>query len=100
MSAAICVQTERRKLTNIAADMRANLDRRQTACALSREWLTIQPMNRMAIMLLAGMDGDLSTLARKAWPEFTPNEKVACQVAIRSLYDGLRHTYALRVRVG
>lgn len=55
--------------------------------------------HRMAVLMLAGLDGDLSALAAKQWREFTPDEKLAIQVTIRSMYAAFSGSFALRTRV-
>lgn len=67
-------------------------------CARSQEWATLTLETRMAVLLLAGMEGELLALSRKAWPEFTPPEQMAVQVATRGLFRDLERTWNLRVR--
>lgn len=93
-------ERERARLREIASDIRADIERTRHACARSREWAMLPVEHRMALLMLAGVDGDLGALARKAWPEFTPDERVSLQVAIRSLAASLQAAAALRVRAG
>lgn len=91
---------ERPKLDALALDIRAGIEKKRHSCARSREWALMLMEHRMALLMLAGIDGDLGALARKAWPEFTPDERVALQVAVRSLAASLEAATALRVRAG
>lgn len=49
----------------------------------SREWARIGHEHRVMIMMLAGIDGDLETLASRAWREFTPAERNAVKAEMR-----------------
>lgn len=97
-AAAVCVPSIRHHLRERAAQIRAELERKQHACARSRDWAMLTPETRMAVLLLAGVDGDLPRLAAKTFAEFAPDEKIALQVAIRSLYAGLTAAVSLRAR--
>lgn len=50
----------------------------------SREWAHISHEHRMMVMLLAGIGGDLDTLATRAWREFTPAERAAVKTEMRA----------------
>lgn len=54
--------------------------------------------HRMALLLLAGVDGDLARLASRKFSEFGHDEKIAVQVAIRSMFAGLHGSVSLRTR--
>lgn len=99
-AAAVCVPTTRQTLRDAANEIRANIEKQRYACARSREWAVMVPEHRMALLMLAGVDGDLGGLARKAWQEYTPGERVALQVAIRAMAASLDAAVALRVRAG
>lgn len=100
MSAGVCVASERSKLMLLATEIRADIEGRRQSCARSVEWSNMDNMARMAVMLLAGIDGELSSLSRKAWAELTPSEKLQCQTAIRMMHNAMGKTYALRLRAG
>lgn len=91
---------ERARLRELALDIRAGIEKRRYACERSREWSMLHGEHRMALMMLAGLDGDLGVLASKGWQEFTLGERGSIQVALRSLYAGLKVATALRVRAG
>ena len=94
-----CVKTrERAKLYALADQYAKQISGAKHACTRSREWSILALEIRMAVMMLAGIDGDLSALARRAWQEFTPPERTAVQVAMRGLHRGLGQTMALRGR--
>lgn len=76
-----------------AADMA-----KQGRCMRSIEWGNVPLAHRMAVLLLAGIDGDLGQLSRKAWPEFAPLERESITVAMRSLHASLSTCNALRVK--
>ena len=63
--------------------------------AAAIEWVSLPLELRMALLLLAGVDGDLSSLGRRAWGEFTPPERAAVQVATRGTIKQLRGVFAL-----
>lgn len=90
----------RASLYQLADKIRADIEGRSNACAREREWAGLSLHTRMAVMLLAGVDGDLAMLARLAWGEFAPGEKLAVQSAIRTLSADLHKAYALRLRAG
>ncbi len=98
MEPAASVRAERQKLRDIADKIRADLQAKQGRCLRSMEWGNIPLPHRMAVMLMAGIDGDLGALARKGWQEFTPMEQETVAVALRSLYASLKGCNALRVR--
>lgn len=49
----------------------------------SREWARVSHEHRVMVMMLAGIDGDLETLAHRAWREFTPAERDAVKSQMR-----------------
>lgn len=96
--AAVCVPTIRQSLRDLAAQIRADIEQKEYACARSRDWALLPQETRMAVLLLAGVDGDLSRLSAKKFGEFTPDERIAVQVSIRSLYAVLSGAVSLRAR--
>lgn len=92
------VQTERAKLREMVDKIRGDLERKAGRCLRSVEWGGVPLAHRMAVLLMAGIDGDLQDLARKAWAEFTPAEKNSVGVAMRSLHASLHACNALRAR--
>ncbi|WP_284336738.1 hypothetical protein [Comamonas sp. NoAH] len=52
--------------------------------AESKEWSHIGHEQRVMLMMLAGIDGDLDALAARAWREFTPPERAAIKSEIRA----------------
>ena len=98
MTAAICVPTIRQSLRDLAAKIRSDIEGREHACARSRDWALLLPEYRMAVLLLAGVDGDLQRLAARKFAEFSEAEKIAVQVTIRALFAGLSGAVSLRAR--
>jgi hypothetical protein len=88
----------RQKLREIADKARAEIQQRAGRCLRGIEWGNIPLAHRMAVLLMAGVDGDLQELARKSWPEFTPGERESIAVAIRSMHASLHACNALRVK--
>lgn len=95
---AVCVPSIRQHLRERAAQIRCDLEKRQHGCARSRDWFMLPVETRMAVLLLAGIDGDLNRLAARKFGEFADDEKIAVQVVIRSLYAGLHGAVSLRAR--
>lgn len=63
--------------------------------AAAIEWVGLALELRMCILLVAGIDGDLASLARRSWGEFTPPECTAVQVATRAMIRQLGGVFAL-----
>lgn len=97
-AAAIDVPTIRAQLRDIAEQIRADITGRQKVDARTREWASMLLEYRMALLLLAGVDGDLQALARKAWGEFTDDEKIALRVSMRGMFAALEQSVSLRAR--
>lgn len=98
MTAAVCVEAVKQKIWAQAERIRADIEGRSHACARSREWANMSDDVRMCVMLLAGLDGDLGQLATRKFAEFSTDEKIAVQVAIRAIYAGLTASPTLRAR--
>lgn len=99
MTAAAAITATRARLREIADHIRADIAGRVPVSASACEWARLNLSHRMAVLLLCGMDGELSVLARRSWQEFTPVEKSAITVELRSLHRSLDDTYALRMRL-
>ena len=97
-AAAASTLEHRAALRRIADELRTKKQGQRGRCLRSAEWFALPHAHRMAVMLLAGIDGELATLARRSWPEFSDPEKVAVQVAIRSLRESLAGCHSLTVR--
>lgn len=97
-AAAIDVPTIKAQLRDRAEQIRADILGRQKVDARTREWASILLEYRMALLLLAGVDGDLQALARKAWGEFTDDEKIALRVSMRGMFAALEQSVSLRAR--
>lgn len=64
-------------------------------CAASIEWARLSLEFRMAVLLLAGIDGDLESLACRAWQEFPDTEKQAVKVQLRAMRAQLSQLWAV-----
>lgn len=51
--------------------------------AESREWASLAETHRMALMVLAGFDGDIGALAQRHWRELPEPERVALKAEAR-----------------
>lgn len=97
-AAALDVPSIRERLRGVAEKIRADIAGREAVDARVREWAAMPIEYRMALLLLAGVDGDLQALGRKAWSEFTEPEKLAVQVALRGMARAIEKSYALKMR--
>ena len=88
----------RDKLRELSDSIVRDLSKGRFQCRRSAEWSALPVEHRMGFMLIAGIDGDLSALAMKRWPEFTPAEHEALQIAIRSMHRSIEKTFAIRGR--
>lgn len=59
------------------------------------EWRRLSQESRMIFLLIAGLDGEVSDIARKGWAEFTPPEQSAIRVAIRAVKREVDSVFAL-----
>lgn len=64
-----------------------------------REWSGISHEQRMMLMLLAGIGGDLEALAVRAWREFTPPERAAIKTEVRAAKRTFSNVAALCSRM-
>ena len=100
MKAAQTVRERERAHLRAVADRIRSEKAGRALCRRAAEWLAMPLPHRMAVMMLSGIDGDLSALARRAWSEFSPPEKVAVQITVRALRASLDGAYALSVKAG
>ena len=64
----------------------------------SIEWAKLDLGHRMAMMLLAGVDGDLGELAQRAWRELPPTEREAIKAEVRAAKAAFSRLMALSGR--
>ena len=101
MSAAAVVEVspvqarEREKLREIRAKTIASIEGARAGDPSSLEWQKLTRESRMVFLMMAGIDGEVTALAMKAWREFTPPEKRAVAVAIRAIKRDLEKLYVL-----
>lgn len=100
VGARACHPEVRRRMFAIRDEIVAKQSRGRTPCARSAEWAALPVELRMAYMMVAGLDGDLSALAVKAWPEFTPPEREAIRSTVREFAKAARSSVALVSRWG
>lgn len=72
--------------------------KRQWSDAESREWARLAETHRMALMLLAGVDGDLGALAQRHWRELPEPERVALKAEARFARREFSRLHALTGR--
>jgi hypothetical protein len=94
MSVADCRQ--RLRTLQDEACHRASSGRLSTA--ESREWTAMPVHFRMAMILLAGLDGEIEDLAQRDWREMPPPERDAIRRQIRALRAALSQVPALAMR--
>ena len=63
------------------------------------EWSRQEHVHRMAFLLLAGVDGELSELAGRAWLELPNPEREAVRLQIRSMRKAMQSVYVLAGRL-
>ena len=68
------------------------------ASAESREWTCLASHHRMALVLLAGIDGEIEELALRDWREMPPPERDAIRRQVRALRTSLLPLRALALR--
>ncbi|KQO24206.1 hypothetical protein ASF11_21715 [Acidovorax sp. Leaf76] len=70
----------------------------QWSDAESREWARMAETHRMALMLLAGVDGDLGVLAQRHWRELPEPERIALKAEARFARREFSRLHALTGR--
>lgn len=100
VGAAACTPENRARLLTLRDEIIAKQSRGRVPCARSAEWAALPVELRMAYMMVSGLDGDLSALAVKAWPEFTPPEREAIKATVRAFAKAARASVALVSRWG
>lgn len=88
-------RTRLRELQREAAQRCAN---GRSGSAESREWAGLASHYRMALVLLAGIDGEIEELALRDWREMPPPERDAIRRQIRALRTCLLPLRALALR--
>ena len=63
------------------------------------EWSRLEHVHRMAFLLLAGVDGELSELAGRAWLELPDPEREAVRLQILSMRKAMQSVYVLAGRL-
>ena len=66
--------------------------------AESREWARLSVEHRMALLLLAGIDGELSMLAQRAWREMPGPERDAIKAEARRMKSAFGGLFAMAGR--
>ena len=64
----------------------------------SREWAGLETGHKMAMLLLAGIDGDLVELSGRAWRELPVTEREIIKVEVRSAKAAFSRLMALSSR--
>lgn len=72
--------------------------KKQWSDAESREWARLTETHRMALMLLAGVDGDLGVLAQRHWRELPEPERIALKAEARFARREFSRLHALTGR--
>lgn len=74
----------RKRMKELSAEYRKQSGRGYVD-AENQEWFSLPMDLRMAILLLAGVDGDLQALANRDWRETPPPERAAIKTASRAI---------------
>lgn len=98
--AAACSPEVRARLAELRDEIVSKVTGGRHICARSREWAALPLELRMAVLLLAGVDGEVSTLARRAWLEMPGPEREAVRGTIRGFSRALGASPALVSRWG
>lgn len=69
-------------------------------CARSKEWAALPLEFRFAVLLMAGIDGDMDALARRAWREMPTPERDAIRGVMRNFAAVLKASPSLCARWG
>jgi hypothetical protein len=100
VGAAACPYEVRARLSQLRDEIVSKVTGGRHTCARSREWAALPLELRMAVLLLAGVDGEVSTLARRAWLEMPGPEREAVRGTMRGFARALNGSPALVSRWG
>lgn len=100
VGAAACSPEVRARLSQLRDEIVSQMTGGRHVCARSREWAALPLELRMAVLLIAGVDGDVSALARRAWREMPGPEREAVRGTIRNFSRALGASPALVSRWG
>jgi hypothetical protein len=88
-------KTEMLALQNLRDQFARIASRGRFSTAAAREWAGLLHEHRMALLMLAGIDGDLGDLGERSWLEIAEDERVRIRAAARSLQKDVRPLAAL-----
>ena len=101
MNAAVgCPPEIRARLSQLRDEAARDLSGGRYVCARSQEWAALPVDLRMAVMMLAGVDGDLRGLSGRGWREFSPPEREAVRGVLRGMAQALKSSPSLVARWG
>lgn len=96
MSASICtVQEVRERLAELAEELRQQTNESRDA-AEAREWARLAAVHRTLAHVVAGIDGELDTLADRPWRAIPDPEREALREAMRGLMLAYRGFVGVR----
>ncbi|OJX21467.1 MAG: hypothetical protein BGO79_24410 [Delftia sp. 67-8] len=94
----LSVQDCRIRLRELQREAAQRASNGRSGSAESREWAGLASHYRMALVLLAGIDGEIEELALRDWREMPPPERDAIRRQIRALRSCLLPLRALALR--
>lgn len=94
----LSVQDCRIRLRELQREAAQRASNGRSGSAESREWAGLASHYRMALVLLAGIDGEIEELALRDWREMPPPERDAIRRQIRALRTCLLPLRALALR--
>lgn len=95
VGAAACSPEVKARLLQLRDEFVGRMTGGNHVCARSREWAAMPLELRMAVLLIAGIDGDMSDLARRGWREMPLPERDAVRGVMRNFARVMRDSPAL-----
>lgn len=91
---------DRAKLSALRAEFASRASGGRYVCARSKEWAVLPLEFRFAVLLMAGIDGDMDALTRRAWREMPLPEREAIRGVMRGFAQALKASPSLCARWG
>lgn len=98
-SFAPCPPDIRARLRALQNEAVSRLTKGRHVDAGALEWARLEHVHRMAFLLLAGVDGELSELAGRAWLELPDPERAAVRMQIRAMRKAMQSVFVLAGRL-
>lgn len=85
----------RRRLNELRDEFVQRASKQRWSDAESREWARLEHGLRMSLLLLAGVDGELTDLSHRDWRELPEAERMAIKREARAARQGFQALHAL-----